>query len=144
MELPVAEIHILSGAQEASTALADYITALSRERVGDLGRFTIAFAGGSSPRGVYEKLARPEYAGRISWGAWQVFWSDERCVPPDHKDSNYRLAKEALLDHVPIPAGQVHRMPGEEVPDRAAQEYEALVRQILGTEEPSFGEETPD
>ena len=138
MELPVAELHILSGAEEAATAAAEHITALSRECVIDQGRFTIALSGGSTPRGLYEKPAQPEYVDRISWGAWQVFWSDERCVPPDRLDSNYRLAKETLLDHIPIPAGQIHRMRGEEVPHRGAQEYEALVRQVLGTAAPSF------
>ena len=134
----MAELHILSGAKEAATAVADYITILSRKCVMDRGRFTVALSGGSTPRGLYGKLAQPEYAGRISWGAWQVFWSDERCVPPDHKDSNYRLAKEALLDHILVSTGQMHRMRGEEVPHQAAQEYEALVRQVLGAAAPSF------
>jgi hypothetical protein len=64
------------------------------------GRFTIALSGGSTPRDVYGLLATEEFAGRVEWGLVHVFWSDERCVPPDDARSNYRMAKETLLDRV--------------------------------------------
>jgi 6-phosphogluconolactonase len=78
--------------------------------------FRIALAGGSSPRGTYERLAGYD----LDWGAWHVWWSDERLVPPDHEDSNERMAREALLSHVPIPEAQIHplRSMDVELPER--------------------------
>ena len=78
--------------------------------------FRIALAGGSTPRLVYERLA----AYDLDWSAWHVWWGDERLVPPDHPDSNERLAREALLDRVPIPAAQIHplRSNAVELPER--------------------------
>jgi 6-phosphogluconolactonase len=66
--------------------------------------FRIALAGGSTPRRVYERLAGLD----LDWASWHVWWSDERLVPPDHPDSNERMAREALLDRVPIPEEQIH------------------------------------
>ena len=78
--------------------------------------FRIALAGGSSPKGAYERLARAD----LPWEAWHVWWSDERVVPPDHEDSNERMAREALLSRVSIPEEQVHPLRSTEIelPDR--------------------------
>jgi 6-phosphogluconolactonase len=88
---------------------------------------TIALAGGSTPRALYRLLADPAmpFRGRIAWESIHFFWGDERHVPPDHPDSNFRMAREAMLDHVPVPPAHVHRVAGEE-PDaaRAAARYE--------------------
>ena len=94
----------------------------------------VALAGGSTPRAAYALLAAEE----VDWSRVHVFWGDERCVPPDHPDSNYRLAREALLDHVSLPAGNVHRMRGEMEPEAAAQAYAAELRAFFGTQWPSF------
>ena len=77
-------------------------------------------SGGNTPRRLYEVLASPPYSKEMPWDWWKVFWSDERCVPPGHRDSNYRMAKEELLDHVAIPDKNVHRMRGEDDPREAA------------------------
>lgn len=98
---------------------AQWITDRIEERIGDAGRCSIALAGGSTPRPVYTLLASPPYADRIDWGALDVFFGDERCVPPDDKASNYRMAWTALLAKVPLEPGSIHRMQGE-LPDRAA------------------------
>ncbi len=74
----------------------------------------------------------------MAWDRWQVFWSDERCVPPDRQDSNYRMAREELLDHVGIPDTNVHRMRGEDDPHEAAQAYEAVVSEVFQSAAPSF------
>lgn len=95
-------------------------------------RFTVALAGGSTPEATYELLAR-DYADRVEWGKVHVFFGDERTVPPDHEDSNYRMAKESLLDHVSV--GSVHRMRGELDPDEAASAYEEELRDFFGDEE---------
>ncbi len=91
--------------------------------------FTVALSGGSTPKALYERLAGDDLlAGQIDWSCVHVFWGDERCVPPDHPDSNFRMAREALLDHVPIPADNVHRIRGEMAPTAAAAEYEGMLR----------------
>jgi len=92
------------------------------------GRFSVALSGGSTPRAAYELLASQTYATTLDWSRVHVFWGDERCVPPDHPDSNYRMAWETLLNRVPIPPENIHRMPGEAEPELAAKEYEQLMR----------------
>ena len=102
------------------------------------GRFSIALSGGSTPRRLYQILASAPHVGSISWDRWQVFWGDERCVPPDHGDSNYRMARQALLDHVPIPPPQVHRIRGEVAPETAAGEYENEIGLVFQSTVASF------
>jgi 6-phosphogluconolactonase len=138
MRMPVAELHVLATPREATMAMAEFITTEAKERATAQGRFTIALSGGSTPRPLYELLASPAYAERITWDRWHVFWSDERCVPSNHVDSNYRMAKESLLGHVPIPAHQIHRMRGEAQPRQAAEEYEAELRLLLQESPPAI------
>ena len=107
-------------------AAADAVTAIAAESIRARGRVTLALAGGSTPRGLYERLAGP-WRDRIDWARVHVFWGDERCVPPTHADSNYRLASETLLGHVPVPATQIHRMAGELEPALAARQYAATL-----------------
>lgn len=93
------------------------------------GRFAVALAGGSTPKATYEILAK-DYADEVDWRSVHVFMGDERTVPPDHDDSNFRMAREALLSHVPV--GSVHRMRGELEPGEAANDYEAELRDFFG------------
>ncbi len=110
-------------------AAAERFADIAEEAVARDGRFTVALAGGSTPKGLYSVLATEPYRSRVPWREALVFWGDERCVPPDHADSNYQTATETLLRHVPIPAAQIHRMRGEDPdPDRAAADYEWLLR----------------
>ena len=132
------ELDILPTPEDAVQAMAEFVATLAKERIEAENRFTIALSGGSSPCRLYELLASPLFIGRIDWNRWHVFWGDERCVPPDHQDSNYRMARESLLDHVPIPESQIHRMRGEANPQTAAEEYEGLLRQTLQGSTPSF------
>ena len=132
------ELDILPTPEEAAQASAEFMASLAEERIEAEKRFTIALSGGSSPRRLYELLASPLFIGRIDWNQWHVFWGDERCVPPDHQDSNYRMARESLLDHVRIPEGQIHRIRGEADPQTAAEEYEGLLRQTFLWSTPSF------
>ena len=131
MDRSASRLHILPGPEEATQALAEFVVAIARERVEADGRFAIALSGGSTPRRLYELLASPPCIERVAWGRWHVFWGDERCVEPDHPDSNYLMARESFLDHVPIPGDQVHRIRGETSPQSAAEEYEVLLRQVL-------------
>jgi 6-phosphogluconolactonase len=103
------------------------------------GRFSWALAGGSTPEALYRLLASPGYAERVDWSRVHFFWSDERCVPPDHAESNFRMAREALLDAVAVPSNpvdrlHVHRLQGELPPSAAAQRYEAELAGCFGVE----------
>ena len=132
------ELHILPTPEEAAQAAVELVAALSEESVCTRGRFTVALSGGSTPRRLYQVIASPPYAERIAWAQWHVFWGDERCVPSDHPDSNYRMAREALLDRVPVPAGHIHRMRGEAEPWQAAEEHEQELSQVFAPASPTF------
>ncbi|MGD0914101.1 MAG: 6-phosphogluconolactonase [Terracidiphilus sp.] len=107
------------------------------------GRARIAISGGSTPRAAFKLLADPAHPwlARMPWQKLELFWVDERCVPPDHPDSNYRMTREAMLDHVALLPEQVHRMEGELEPAAAAARYESLLRntfRLEGAETPRF------
>lgn len=93
------------------------------------GRFAVVLAGGSTPKSAYELLAGT-YRDDVDWSGVHVFFGDERSVPPDHEDSNYRMANEALLSRVPV--GSVHRVRGELPPPEAAADYESELRGFFG------------
>ena len=121
-------IEVYPDAKRLARAAAEHFVALAREAIAGQGRFAVALAGGSTPRAAYALLAGDEFATRVDWERVHVFWGDERCVPPDHPDSNYRMAREAVLDHVPLPAENEHRMRGELEPAQAAADYEQALR----------------
>jgi 6-phosphogluconolactonase len=126
------EIKVLPDATEIAYTAAERIIAAAG-RAADQGRtFSIALAGGSTPKALYELLATPPYKSRIDWPRVEVFFGDERTVPPDHKDSNYRMAHEALLSKVPIPGDNVYRMAGELEPNEAAKEYGQTLKEKFG------------
>lgn len=102
------------------------------------GRFAVALSGGSTPKALYALLASPEFRCRIDWPRVHVFWGDERCVPPDHPDSNFRMTRETLLDHAPLPARNIHRMAGEQEPEIAAAAYETELGAFFGPGWPRF------
>lgn len=126
-------LRVYEDPEELAGAAAREFAAKAGEAVEERGRFTVALAGGSTPKAAYGLLAR-DYAKTIDWERVHVFFGDERSVPPDHEDSNYRMAREALLDHVSV--GSVHRMRGELPPDEAATSYEDELRRFFGEEEP--------
>jgi len=103
---------------------ARYLTELFRESIRTSRRFTLALSGGSTPKGLYERLAEAEFSKILDWNSIHIFWGDERCVPPEHPESNYRMARESLIDHVPLPPQNVHRVRGEIEPQAASIAYE--------------------
>ena len=126
------EIKVLPDATEIAHEAAERIIAAA-SRAADEGRtYSIALAGGSTPKALYELLATPPYKSRIDWPGVAVFFGDERTVPPDHKDSNYRMANEALLSKVPIPGDNVYRMAGELEPNEAAKDYGQMLKEKFG------------
>ena len=126
-------VRVYESPEELAAAAAREFAAKATEAIEERGRFAVVLAGGSTPKATYGILAR-DYADRMDWSRVHVFFGDERTVPPDHEDSNYRMAREALLDHVPV--GSVHRMQGELPPDEAASAYEEELQNFFGTEEP--------
>ncbi len=95
--------------------------------------FAVCLAGGSTPKGLYGRLAEAPYGNKIPWSRVAIFWGDERTVPPDHPDSNFAVADGALLYRVPIPAANVHRIEGEQPnPAEAAASYEEGLRRFFG------------
>ena len=106
---------------------AEYFVAKSNQSIAERGRFMVALSGGSTPKTLYELLAREQ----LAWDKVHFFWSDERHVPPDHPESNYRMANEALLSHVPILQNHVHRVPAEN-PNaaEAAEQYEQTLKDV--------------
>ncbi|PYO86549.1 MAG: 6-phosphogluconolactonase [Gemmatimonadetes bacterium] len=106
----------------SAAALADAVAA----------RFVAAAAEAIASR-TYLRLGTEALVSEVMWSRVHVLWGDERCVPPDHVESNYRMARETLLDHVPVPAANVHRIHGEDDPATAAAAYEATLRALLQT-----------
>jgi len=109
-------------------------SALARPR----GVFRVALSGGSTPRPVYQLLAASPYREQVDWSQVQFYWGDERNVGPDSPESNYRMAKEALLDHVPVRPEHVHRIRGELAASEAAAEYEQVLLRTLNLAPDAF------
>jgi 6-phosphogluconolactonase len=117
------ELAIFPDLRSVTGAAARYVANAARAAVRDRGRFVWVLAGGQTPRGLYALLAT-RYLHRFPWDRTEVFFGDERCVPPQSPESNYAMAREALLARVPVPARRVHRMRGElRPPSRAARAY---------------------
>jgi len=112
---------------------ASAFVAAARTAIDAHGRFVTALSGGSTPRALFELLATERFASCVDWSRVHVCWGDERAVPPDAAASNYRMAREALLDRVPIPASHVHRMRSEDSPQDAAEAYEGVLRSLFAT-----------
>jgi 6-phosphogluconolactonase len=126
-------IQIFPDPQSLAHAAAALFQESAANAIAQRGVFTVALAGGSTPRLTYSLLAAEPYRSQIEWAKIHFFWGDERCVPPDHPDSNYRMAREALLSHVPVASDHVHRMQGEN-PDAAgaAAAYESEIHAVFG------------
>jgi 6-phosphogluconolactonase len=124
------EIVIVDNANEVAAAAArDLVDAAA-----GCARFTLVLSGGSTPRTLYRLLSDPSapYRDRVDWSRVHFFWGDERHVPPQHPDSNFRMAREAMLDELPVPPGNIHRIPAEEREvSVAASEYEDELRRFF-------------
>ncbi len=132
-------IEIFPTPETLADAVAQHIADCAGAAISASGRFILVLSGGSTPRVAYSRLAtRDSRLVPVDWQRVHVLWGDERCVPPDDPRSNYRMAKEALLDRVPIPAENVHRIRGEEEPEWAAAEYETELRALLSRHPPGL------
>ena len=118
----MAQLTVADDEIQLAALAAERVTQLVSEAVREQGTALVALTGGNTPRRLYSNLADASqpWRDRIPWKHVHLFWGDERHVPPDHPDSNYGMAKKALIDHVPIPIDRVHRIPGELLDAREA------------------------
>jgi len=124
-------IELFSNAQALARGAAEHFVARSGEAVARKGTFTVALSGGSTPKVLYQILASEPFSAQVPWSKTHFFWSDERHVPPDHPDSNYRMTHEAMLSHVPVPESNVHRVHSENPnAGEVANEYEQTLLQL--------------
>jgi len=125
-------VRVFADAAEVARAAAGRFAELAARSVAERGAFSVALAGGNTPRSVYELLAGSEFSEKIDWPSVHVFFGDERAVPPDDAESNYRMASEALLSRVRVPPANVHRMKGEGDAAANARLYEDELRAFFG------------
>ncbi len=126
------ELVVVDDERALASAVAERFIAAANAAIASRGRFDIALAGGSTPKAAYALLATPGLRERVAWGSVRFFFGDERCVPPGDKESNFRMAREALFDPLGIDAGRIFRMHGEDAPDSAAAAYATLLARELG------------
>jgi len=130
------QIVVRANLEELSREAAARFQRLAADRIAAAGRFSVALSGGSTPRAFYRLLGEPPFREAVDWPRVHLFWGDERFVPADHPDSNYRLAQEALIGSVPIPAANVNPMPTESSdPHTAAAQYEETLRRFFAPPE---------
>lgn len=132
----MAIIKTYPSADQLARAAALQFIECAQEAIAEQGYFSVALAGGSTPRAMYEYLASVELVPRVEWEKVHVFWGDERCVAPNHEDSNYHMAFDIMLRHSPIPVKQIYRMEGELDPKEAAQAYENRMHHFFGQKTP--------
>ncbi len=125
---PKRTLSVSRGRDAATDAVAELVVSSMRDAIAERGRFTWVLAGGSTPEALYTRLAESRFSSRVDFGRVDFFWGDERCVPPDAPQSNYRMAQRALFDAVRPSPERVHRMRGEDDPERASAEYEGVLR----------------
>jgi len=141
MKLPSLDFEIHPGPAALFQKAAEKFAQIANDAVMKHGAFFVALAGGNTPRELYVLLTQENWRARVPWEKAHIFFGDERCVPPDHIDSNYRMVREALLDKLNLPESKVHRMAGEQEPQLAAAAYETEILQVFsgeGIEPPRF------
>ena len=127
------DIRRFPGLDALSRAAAEFVALAAEAAILRHGVFTLALSGGSTPKGLYSLLALPPFASAMDWEHTHLFWGDERCVPPDHPHSNFRLAQETLLDHLDLRPRNIHRIQGELGADKAAYLYQEELAAFFGT-----------
>jgi 6-phosphogluconolactonase len=131
-ERPRGELRVCDTSQTVAEALADLFVSDARAAIRQRSAFFVALAGGSTPKATYALLAGADRRDAIEWHDAFIYFGDERCVPPESDESNYKMALDTLLSKVPIPPQNVHRMRGEDDPARAARAYAQVLIQTMG------------
>ncbi len=124
------EVAILGYKEEAIRYAAEHFIQAAKESIAERGIFNVALSGGSTPKAIFQTLTSPPYSTLVDWKKVNLFWSDERAVPPQHPESNFRMAMEAGFDKL-MPAANVFRMQGEGDIEKNAHEYEKILLKIV-------------
>jgi 6-phosphogluconolactonase len=128
MDQNAGRLEVLADPPALARHVADWMIAKLRGG----GPFRVSLSGGSTPRQLYELLASDDFAGRFPWQKVEWFWGDERFVPYDHPESNYRMTRQAMLSKVPVPPENIHPIPTDGSPDEAAERYDQTLRDAYG------------
>ncbi len=131
-------INVYKDLEGISQAAAEIFASTAEQAIANGGRFSVALSGGNTPRRLYEILSTPPFRDRVTWRAVDIFWGDERCVPMDDLRSNFRMAREILLDRVPLPKENIHAMRGDLPPSEAAMQYETELRNYFSDQPPAI------
>ena len=131
-------IRVFNDLEALSQAAAKTFADLAKQAVASRGRFSVVLSGGNTPHRLYEILATPPYQKQVPWEATHVFWGDERCVPTNDPRSNFLMAQQTLLSHVPIPEDHVHPILGDLPAALAATDYETELRDFFADQPPVF------
>ncbi len=133
------KVEVLPDLETLSHRAAAIFISTSRNSIAAKKRFAAAISGGSTPRRLYTLLGSDAYRDQVDWQRVYLFWADERCVPREDEASNFRTAFDTLLSRVALPGKNIHRIKGEETPDKAAMDYEDEIRRFFGeSERPGF------
>jgi 6-phosphogluconolactonase len=130
---PRPRVRVFHDLEILSRAAAEFFGALAKKAIVTRGTFTVALSGGSTPRYLYTLFGSSPWRENIDWKHVHVFWADERCVPADHRESNFKLANDAFMSKAALSDENIHRIEGERGPDQAAQQYERKLRAFFGT-----------
>ena len=125
----IGRIEVLADPPALARHVADWMTTTA---LAAKGPFRVSLSGGSTPKTLYELLASDEFRGRFPWKQVSWYWGDERFVPPDHPESNYRMAREAMLAKAPVPPENIHPVPTDGNPEEAARDYERTLQRAQG------------
>lgn len=125
-------LQVVASAAASAVNCAEFIAKALEDAIAQNGRATFAISGGSTPKAMFGILAK---TSAVDWSRIELFWVDERCVPPEHEQSNYRMARQALIEPAGIPENHVHRIKGELEPKTAAAEYVEEIRSVFGSRE---------
>lgn len=131
-------IRVFNDYEALSQGAAEMFADLADQAISSYGRFSVALSGGNTPRRMHEILTAEPLRKKVRWEMVHVFWGDERCVPPDDPRSNYLMARQTLLDHVPVPSNHIHPIRGDLHPDEAATQYETELRTFFAGQPPVF------
>ncbi len=129
-----ASVRVFRDVEEVSHEAAKLFVSAANSSISLKGLFTVAVSGGSTPKRFFSLLASNMYADIVDWSRVHLFWVDERCVPKEHKDSNFRGAWDSLLSQISIPETNIHRIKGEKSPEDGALEYEYELTRFFGAD----------
>jgi 6-phosphogluconolactonase len=133
LEIGLPNVQIFPDVEFLARGAADHFIQLASQSIQENGVFSVALSGGSTPQTLYQVLASEPFSEQVDWSKVHLFWGDERCVPPEHPDSNYHRAEKTFISNVPIPEANVHRILAELPPKEAAEAYEETLINFFNT-----------